>query len=265
MASSDNRIESLTKNIQTLTFLVIFLVVAVGFLFVKDFLGKSGSVANNATLQAPQQPETTSKVTLNQIKKLFTKGNIYFGDKNRKNLFVMFSDPSCPYCHIASGKNPELNEQAGSQFVLTANGGSYVAPLVEMKELVDEGKAGFVWLYQNGHGNGEMGTKALYCAYDQGKFWEAHDLLMSNSGYSLLNDEVKNDKTKIPELVDFLSSVVNTGKLEECLKSGKYDQKITQDMTTAATFGVNGTPGFFVNTANFAGAYSWQEMQSALN
>lgn len=75
-------------------------------------------------------------------------------------------------------------------------GGTYVAPVPEMKRLVDEGKAAFVFIYTNGHGNGEMGTKAMYCAHEKGNFWPVHDKLMSSEGYGLLNDVVKNDKTK---------------------------------------------------------------------
>lgn len=267
MAKSEDKIDSLTKTVQTLTFLIIFLVVAVGVLFIKDYVKKPGS-ENVKALQdeqsvTQQEPQAT-KVSLEQIKKLFVKDNIYFGNKNSKNLFVMVSDPSCPYCQIAAGENPELNSQSGSQFTLEQDGGTYVAPVVKMRELIDQGKAAFVWLYNNGHNNGEMATKALYCANDQNKFWEAHDLLMSNNGYNLINDVVQNNQDQAPELVSFLSSVVDAKKLEKCLNSGKYDDKLNKDMAIAKSLGVNGTPGFFVNTTNFAGAYSWSDMESAV-
>ena len=59
--------------------------------------------------------------------------------------------------------------------------------------------------------------KALYCAYDQGKFWQVHDLLYSNDGYNLLNNTVQNDKGKSQQLVDFLKSVVNANDLKSCI------------------------------------------------
>lgn len=263
MADYTTKIDSLAKNIQTLTYLVIFLIVAVGILFVKDYVSPkapSETVAQQETTVTPETP----KVTLEQIKKLFTKGNLYFGNKNSKNLLVMVSDPSCPYCQIATGENPELNKEAGSQFLLEEDGGTYIAPVVKMRELVDQGKAAFVWLYQNGHNNGEMATKALYCAHEQGKFWEAHDLIMSNDGYTLINEVVQNDPEKASDLAGFLAEIVDSNQLQTCLESGKYDQKISKDMATSASLGVNGTPGFFVNTVNFAGAYSWADMQSSV-
>jgi len=264
MTSSDDRLNSLAKNIQTLTFLVIFLIVAVGVLFAKDFLNKPDKASVETAQEAAAQPEQAVKVSIEQIKKLFSKGNIVFGNKNSKNLFVMVSDPSCPYCHIAAGENPQLNQEAGDQFLLEQDGGTYIAPVIKMRELVEQGKAGFVWLYQNGHNNGEMATKALYCAYEQGKFWEAHDLIMNNEGYSLINEVVMNNNDKAPELVNFLSSVVDANKLQSCLDSGKYNNRLSKDMQTAVSLGVSGTPGFFVNTTNFAGAYSWAQMESSL-
>ena len=154
------------------------------------------------------------------------------------------ADPSCPYCHVAAGKNGELNKQVGDRFTLIADGGSYIAPVPEMKKLVDAGRAAFAYVYTNGHGNGEMGTKALYCAYEKGKFWEVHDLLMTSAGYAAINNSIKNDKTKSGELADFLKSVFNAGQMKQCLDSGKYDARIAEDSKLAAGVGVRGTPGF---------------------
>lgn len=212
---------------------------------------------------APAQPAAPT-ITLDKIQALFNEKAIVFGDKNSKNLLVEIADPSCPYCHVAAGKNPELNKQIGSRFTLVSDGGTYVAPVLEMKKLVDQGKAALVWIYSPGHGNGELGTKALYCAYEKNKFWPVHDKLMSNTGYSMMNETVKNDKAKIGELTTFLADAMDAGELKSCLESGKYDSKISEDTAIAGSLGVNGTPGFFINTTNFAGAYSWKDMESAL-
>lgn len=210
--------------------------------------------------QAPQQPA----VTMDQIKGLFSKDYITFGDANRKVLFVEFSDPSCPYCHVAAGKNPELNAQVGDRFKLDTDGGTYIPPVREIKKLVDEGKASYVYIYRNGHGNGELAAQALYCANEKGKFWQAHDLLMSNAGYTLINEKVKNDKANTALVVDFLKSAVDSSFLTQCLESGKYADKLSRDTKVGDSMGVGGTPGFFVNTTNFAGAYSFADMKSAV-
>jgi len=216
-----------------------------------------------APTPAPQPAKVT--VTMEQVKALFTEGNIALGNKDSKLLFVEFSDPSCPFCHVAAGKNGQLNKQMGAQFTLKADGGTYVPPVPEIKKLVDAGKAGFVWLYANGHGNGEMGTKAIYCAQEKGKFWEVHDLLMSEAGYTLMNTTVKNDKTQSKVVADFLKKAVEANFMKTCLDSGKYDGRMNQDMAIARQFGFQGTPDFFVNTTNFSGAQNFMEMQSTVN
>lgn len=211
---------------------------------------------------------TTGAVTASkdQIVALFNdSNNIKFGSADNKVLFAEFSDPSCPYCHIAGGKNGELNKSAGSSFTLVKDGGTYVAPVVEFKKLVDEGKASYVWKYTNGHGNGELGAKALYCANEKGKFWEVHDLLYSSAGYSMVNDTVKNDKTKAGTLADFLANAVDKAFMKSCLEGDKYDNKLVTDQSDGSTLGVSGTPGFFVNETNFAGAYSYNDMKSVVD
>lgn len=228
---------------------------------------KIGNNGVTQTAQVPQptvQPEAAVKVSIDQIKALFNDKNLVIGDPNSKNLLVEIADPSCPYCHIAAGHNPSLNKEVGDRFTLVADGGTYVAPVPEMKKLVDSGKAAFVYIYTSGHGNGEMGTKALYCADEKGRFWQVHDKLMTSEGYDLLNNVVKNDKSKSQELASFLSDAMSASDLKSCLESGKYDAKLSEDTALAQSLGVRGTPGFFVNTAQFAGAYSWTEMQSTI-
>lgn len=229
---------------------------------------KSGVSIAAAPTAAPaaqqQQAPTVPEVTSEQIKALFNGKNITFGDKNKKVVFVEYSDPSCPYCHVAGGKNPELNKQIGTQFTMVADGGTYLPPVPEMKKLVDSGKAAFVWLYTNGHGNGEMATKALYCAYEKGKFWQVHDTLMTNKGYDFINNTLKNDKTKAADLANFLASVMNPNEMKNCLESGKYDGRIAEDSSIAQSMNASGTPHFFVNTTRFTGAYSYKDMESVV-
>jgi protein-disulfide isomerase len=247
---------------------LVALIVAVFFL---------GSLTNKIASQKQTEPTKVlgeqaaaptaapqAAISLDTIKALFNSKNIAIGNKNSKNLFVEISDPSCPYCSIASGQNPELNKQVGSRFTMVADGGTYIPPLPEMEKLVKENKAAFVYIYYPGHGNGEMGAKAMYCANEQNKFWEVHNKLMSADGYNLLNNVVQNDKTKSQQLVDFLSDVTDSTAMKTCLDSGKYDAKLTEDVALAGTLRVSGTPGFYINTTNFSGAYSWKDMQSAV-
>jgi protein-disulfide isomerase len=271
---SEIKLPSLKGNTNTILFiLLIVCAFLIGSLWTKvTYLEKTaGKTATNKAEntnidQAQQQQQPAQiKVNINQIKDLFKKDLIKFGDADRKILFVEIADPSCPFCQAAAGKNPELNKQMGENFILKSDGGPYIAPVEEMRKLVDEGKASFVYIYQNGHGAGEMATKAMYCAYDQGKFWQAHDKLMTNDGYNLINNDVKNDKTNAGKLADFLAESLDSTSLKSCLESGKYDEVLKTDIQIASSLGVNGTPGFFINETNFAGAYNWTDMQATVD
>jgi len=244
--------------------MVIALVVGAYFLGVyktkTEYLAKApAQVAQVAGAEAAQPP-VAKPIDLEKIKALFNdESNIILGSKDAKIKFVEFSDTSCPYCHVAAGKNPELSKQINPRFTAVENGGSYVAPVTEIKKLVEEGKAALTWIYTPGHGNGELGTLALYCANEQGKFWEAHDLLMNNKGYALLNEQIKNDRTKFPELTAFLKSSVDATKFKSCLDSKKYEPKITSDPQIASGFGYGATPTFIINDKVVEGASSWTE------
>lgn len=241
----------------------ISILMAGGIIKIGSQKGTNAAPAASPAAQAPQQPQKVT-VTLDQVKKAFSSADIKFGDTNKKLVVLEIADPSCPYCSIAAGENNELNKQAGDRFKLVADGGTYIAPVPEIKKLVDSGKVAFAWIYTPGHGNGELGTKAFYCAFEQGKFWEVHDLLMSAKGYDLMNNTVKNDKTKSGDLADFLQPAMDASAMKSCLDSGKYDSRPQQDTALAQGLGVSGTPGFFFNATPFAGAYNYKDMESAV-
>lgn len=264
MVAEKNSSQGLFERfVPMLVIISVALAFLVGVLWQKvSNLEKGGQPTQVAQGGAAAPPAT---VDIETIKGIWDKNVVKFGKADSKVLFVEVGDPSCPYCHIAGGQNAELAAQVGSQFKYSSDGGSYLPPVTEMRKLIDEGKASYAHIYFPGHGNGEMANKALYCAFDQGTYWEAHDLIYSNKGYELVNNVVKNDKTKTKELVSFLGKSVDAAKLTECIDSGKYDKRLTEDQDLASGLGVSGTPGFFVNSNRFDGAYSYTDMKSVVD
>lgn len=254
-------------------FIPVLVIVAIGLAFFSGTLwqkvqnlekGTATDKGTTTTQGTTQQPT----VSLDTIKGLFGKDVLKFGDASKKVLFVELADPSCPYCHIADGFNPTLAASVDTQtnrFKYVSAGGKYDPPVTQMKKLVDAGKASYAYIYYPGHGNGEMGMKALYCANDQGKFWEARALIMNNAGYELMNTTVKNDKTQSQTVANFLKSAVDPVALKSCLDSGKYDARLQSDQELATSLGIQGTPDFFINATNFPGAYSYTDMQSVVD
>jgi protein-disulfide isomerase len=246
---------------------VLLLIVVVGAFFMGSLwtkvqiLEKGGVTAGTGAAQ----PQPQKVASLDEVKAVFDKSLIKFGNSDSKVVLVEVADPSCPYCHIAAGHNPELNKQAGGQFTMKADGGSYIPPVPEFEKLVKEGKASFAYVYTSGHGNGEMGTRAMYCGFEGGKFWEVHNALMTSEGYDLLNNIVKNDKTKASELAEFLAPVYSASEMQACLESDKHDSRFTEEPALASSVGISGTPGFYVNDKLFPGAYNYTDMESAVN
>ena len=243
--------------------LVILLVIGAYFLgsyktkveYLEQGVGRAGAPSAPAPEEPVAQPPDMAK-----IEALFAdKENMVFGDRDAKIKIVEFSDTSCPYCQVATGNNPELVAQMGAKFKPVSQGGSYVPPVPEIKKLVESGDAAFMWLYSQGRGNGELSTIALYCANEQGKFWQAHGLLMSNEGFTLVNERVKNDRAKSGEMAEFLKSVVDSTKLKACIDAKKDERRITSDPAIAQSFGYGATPTFFINETVVQGASSWND------
>jgi protein-disulfide isomerase len=255
-----------SKNIQQF-FIPVLVVLAVGLAFFSGTLWqkvKNLEKGGTTTGGTGGTTANTTSVTLDTIKGLFSKDLIKFGDAKRKVLFVEMADPSCPYCHVADGYNSKLASSIGETFKYISDGGKYSPPGIQMRKLVADGKASYIYIYYPGHGNGEMGMKALYCAQEKGKFWEAKALIMSDAGYTLMNTTVKNDKTKSQVIADFLKKEVDATFMKSCLDSGKYDARLVSDQDLATSLGIQGTPSFYVNSTNFPGAYSYTDMQSAV-
>lgn len=82
---------------------------------------------------------------------------------------------------------------------------------------------------------------AAHCADEQGRFWDYHDMLYNNwngenNGWASLENQHK-----------FAKQIgLDTTAFTECMKSGKYNEKIQASTSDAQTLGLSGTPGFFI-------------------
>jgi protein-disulfide isomerase len=111
---------------------------------------------------------------------------------------------------------------------------------------------------------------AAYCAGDQGKFWEMHDVIFSN----VHSAQATSLDRRLVEYAEFLKLDTNT--FESCLGDGKYNDLIEQDMEDGTAAGVKATPSFVitytvngeVKTKLIEGAYPYatfqQEIEAAL-
>lgn len=189
--------------------------------------GDSGStrvsnqqVGNNQVNDVlPRAPEAPPEPTIGNIRPVTDADHIR-GAKNAKVTIIEYSDLECPFC---------------KRFHPT------------MQRIVEEYPSDVRWVYRHFpleqlHSKAPKEAEATECAGEQGKFWEFTDKIFevtpSNDGLDL--DE-------LPQLARD-AGVSNIAQFEACLDSGKYAQRVEDDLADAAIAGGQGTPHSVVLT-----------------
>jgi protein-disulfide isomerase len=155
------------------------------------------------------------------------------GSKNAKVRVVEFADFQCPYCTIAATSVKELHSRYGD-------------------------KVEFAYRHfplRSIHPDAQRAAEFAQCSRDQGKFWELHD--------KMYGDQEKLDE---PSLRAAAAAVgLDAKKLDECLSSGRATAEVEEDMKAAEALGVGGTPTFFVNGRQHAGAATVEALAAAID
>jgi len=169
------------------------------------------------------------------------------GDPNAPIKIEEFSDFQCPYC-------ARFHEETEAQLTQ-----SYVA----------DGTVYFVYRSFGGFigPESQASAEAAYCAGDQNKYWEYHDILFANQTGE--NVGAFTDR-RLQAFAEALS--LDMGAFNDCLNSGKYSDRVQQDGADGKAAGVTGTPAFyFTYTVNgeekhrlIAGAYPFSEFQKQI-
>ena len=146
------------------------------------------------------------------------------GNLNAPITIVEFSDFQCPFCaKFHSTTLPQLEA-------------SYI----------DSGKVKFVYRdfpIQSIHPNAVPAALASECADEQGMFWEYHDLVFENQKkWQGLSGRIMIDTFEQYAL----ELELNTSDFNTCLESGKYVDEVKKDLQDGVSYGVTGTPGFFI-------------------
>lgn len=134
---------------------------------------------------------------------------------------VEFSDFDCPYCQRATDTMAKLLERYSDQIRFVYK--DYPLP---------------------SHPNAFKAAEAGKCANAQGKFWPLHDKMFASQG-SL---DVASLKTYASELG------LDATAFASCLDSGRYTQRVQQDLDTGVRHGVSSTPTVFINGRLVTGA-----------
>ncbi len=215
----------------------------------------SGAVIYSKGLSVANQGANQGKADVSAVAVadpfIVQKDDIVLGEAGAPVTIFIYSDPSCPFCAAAAGGNQEVIDY------LKKGMPTWTPPIPGIiKDYVNTGKARLIFRYSPGHGTGEEAMKILYCANEQGKFWQLHDVIADNQ--SLIED--------VNKIKEFASGVgADVSKINACLESKKYDNKLLSDTELAAKAGVNGTPAFFINKISKAGAQPYSEFKKVID
>lgn len=169
------------------------------------------------------------------------------GDPNAPIKIEEFSDYQCPFC-------ARFYEDTEWQIA-----DSYVAD-------------GTVYFVYRSFGNfigpeSKAAAEAAYCAGDQDKYWEYHDILFAN----LTGENVGAfANRRLQAFAEALS--LDMDAFNSCLNSGKYSDRVDQDRVDGTAAGVTGTPAFVITyTVNgeekqrfISGALPFSEFQTEI-
>ena len=183
-----------------------------------------------------EQPEETTTPTPSTTPQSQTQPDIenepYKGDENAEIVIVDFSSYSCPYCRkFTLNTLPKILENFNVKYV-----------------------------FKDFPIHGEIAIKAheaANCAYEQGKYWEYHDILFQRQS------EWKKNESKFVEYAKMLG--LDVEEFKACLDSGKYREEVLKDRDEGTKLGVRGTPTFIIDGKKVSGALPYQEFEKILD
>ena len=166
------------------------------------------------------------------------------GDPNAPIRIEEFGDYKCSHCgDFAAETEPMLVENyvaTGKVYLVFRSFGNFLGP------------------------ESQMAAEAAYCAGDQNKYWEYHDILFANRTSGAYTDR------RIEAFADALG--LNMKDFNDCFDSNKYADRVAQDQIDGTAAGVQGTPAFVITyTVDgeerqrfLSGAYPFSEFQTQI-
>jgi protein-disulfide isomerase len=200
------------------------------------FAGMYVTNVNSNYISQEELDESISKLELKMLQdrldknqpmvpvKISSDNDPVIGSQDAAITIIEFSDFQCPFCarfHIQT------------------------LPII-MDEYINEGKVKLVFRdfpIQSIHPNAVPASVAAECANEQEKFKEMHDILFERQ------NEWNNQETSgAMELFNQYAREMELKQeqFESCLTSAKYVEEIKKDLNDGRTYGITGTPGFFI-------------------
>ncbi|MGI0076275.1 MAG: DsbA family protein [Nitrosopumilaceae archaeon] len=251
----DKKPEFISVKKSTYNKLIVGIIAAVVIsVFLGGYILGSGTAGHELVIK--DSKDVTGQTPANQPQSNLSPGIISVsldddpvkGDPNAPITMIEFSDFECPFC---------------ARFFTTT------LPLIE-KNYIETGKVKFVYRdfpLTDIHQNALPAAMAAECANEQGKFWELHDKIFENQK-QWEGPDVQNGVRTFEQFAAELG--LDTDKFNSCLESGKYLEEVQKDLNDGASYGVTGTPGFFIGNEKIgygmvSGAQPYSAFQQVLD
>jgi protein-disulfide isomerase len=184
-------------------------------------------------LGTPTPPAPPPRIPIgSEIYKIFPGDAPHIGVQDPKITLIEFSDFQCPYCSRAKGTVDEL-----------------------LKTYKDSLQVTFRQFPLPFHNNAMPAAIAAVAAAQQGKFWEMHDKLFAHQ-----------QALGAADLEKYAKEIgLDMAKYKAAIDSPKTKEAVEADKKMGETFGVGGTPSFFINGHAFSGAYPLESFKNAIN
>ncbi len=163
------------------------------------------------------------------------------GNPNAPVKIEEFADFQCPYCKEFSDTTLKQIEDTyvknGQVYFVSRSMGNFVSNNIGGNNTESQDAA-----------------QAAYCAADQNKYWQYHDMLFAN----WQGENAGSFTTK--RLQAFAQALnLNMNDFNSCLSSHKYQNQVTQDYDAGTKAGVNATPSFVINGKLVVGALPFSD------
>lgn len=130
-----------------------------------------------------------------------------------------------------------------------------------IEEYVSTGKASYTFktFIPSMNQDSQWAAESVYCAGDQGKFWEMRDILFANYVFGINNSFSENTLASMAKIAGADAEVFSA-----CLSQHKYQERVNQDIADGKSMGVDATPYFFINGKTIRGAYPFSHFQQMI-
>jgi protein-disulfide isomerase len=164
------------------------------------------------------------------------------GDPNAPVVIEQFSDFGCGHCADFALGTGELIAQdyvtTGQVYFISRSAGDIL-----------------------NNTNTQLAAEASYCAADQGKYWEFHDIIFANQSVLFYGGVTYIDNY----LKAFAESLgLDTDQFNDCLESNENRSRMLADGNDARSNGISSTPSFVINGQMYRGNLPYDQFQAII-